>query len=212
MATPNQTNKPKITPKKLPTFAKVLPYILTIGGIIGCIAAAVLVYDSNKIALNPNYVPNCNINPIIACGSVIKSKEGTVFHFPDPYIGLVVFPMVITTGAALLAGAKFKRWYWLALEGGTVFGIGFVHWLFFETVYRIHALCPYCIATWIVTITTFWYLTLYNIQHGNIVVPKNLEPFTDFLIRHHVDVLVLWFLIIFGLILKHFWYYYGHYF
>jgi uncharacterized membrane protein len=204
--------KAKSAKKTLPTFAKVLPYILVIGGIIGLIAAGVLTYDHNKLAQNPNYIPSCNLNPIIACGSVIKSKQAQAFDFPNPYVGLVAFPMVITTGMALFAGAKFKRWYWWLLEAGTIFGLGFVHWLFFETVYRIHALCPYCIAVWIVTITTFWYVTLYNIQAGNIVLPKNIRPVTDFLVRHHLDVVIVWFLILTLLILKHFWYYYGHYF
>jgi uncharacterized membrane protein len=211
MPTPSKTSD-TATQKGLPSFAKVLPFILVIGGIIGLISAAVLTYDHNQIALNPNYVPSCNLNPVIACGSVIKSKQAEAFSFPNPYIGLVAFPMVISAGVALFAGAKLKRWYWWLLEAGTVFGLGFVHWLFFETVYRIHALCPYCIAVWVVTITSFWYLTLYNIQAGNFVLPKSTKPFTNFLVRHHIDILILWFLVIVLLILKHFWYYYGHYF
>jgi uncharacterized membrane protein len=190
-------------------FAKVLPYILIVASIIGLVSSAVLTYDHNKIAQNPHYIPSCDFNPVIACGEVISTKQGNVFHIPNPYIGLVVFPMVLTTGVALLAGAKFKRWYWLCLEAGAIFGLGFVHWLFFETVYRIHALCPYCMTTWVGTITTFWYLTLYNIQNRNIVVPKKLKPYTNFLVQHHIDILILWFVVIFALILKHFWYYYG---
>jgi hypothetical protein len=58
----------------------------------------------------------------------------------------------------------------------------------------------------------FWYLTLYNLQAGNIELTKSWKPVSNFLVRHHFDVLILWFLIIAGLILKHFWYYYGHYF
>jgi len=61
------------------------------------------------------------------------------------------------------------------------------------------------------TITAFWYLTLYNIQNRNIKLSKKYKPVTDFFVKHHVDWLILWFLIIIGLILKHFWYYYGHY-
>jgi uncharacterized membrane protein len=110
---------------------------------------------------------------------------------------------------AIWAGARFRRWFWLGLWAGTIFGIGFVHWLFFETVYRIHALCPYCMVVWVVTITTFWYVTLYNIQAGHLKLNKKVG---GFLVRHHLDILVLWFLIIAALILKHFWYYYGHYF
>jgi len=202
----------KKTKPKLHNFAGILPYLLIACAVIGFIMSVILMYDHNQIALNPHYIPNCNLNPVIACGSVIKSKQAEAFHIPNPYIGLVTFPVIITIGVVVLAGAKLKRWFWLALEAGTLFGVGFMHWLFYETVYRIHALCPYCMATWVVMITTFWYVTLYNIQSGNIKVPTKFKPFTDFLARHHLDILILWFLIIAALILKRFWYYYGHYF
>src|SRR5579863_8595135 len=163
---------PKKINKVFPRFAKALPYILVIGGIIGFLASAILVYEHNQIAANPNYVPSCNLNPIIACGSVIKSPEAQAFNFPNPYIGIVAFPVLITTGMAIFAGAKFKKWYWLGLETGGLLGIIFIHWLFYQTVYAIHALCPYCMAVWVVVITTFWYVTLYNLQTGTIPLPK----------------------------------------
>jgi uncharacterized membrane protein len=201
---------PRTAKKKL-TVDKALPFILIIGGIIGLICAAILTYDHNQIAANSHYVPSCNLNPVIACGSVIKSKQAQAFQFPNPYIGLVAFPMVATVGVTMLAGAKnLRRWFWWLLEAGTVFGLGFVHWLFFESVYRIHALCPYCIVVWIVTITSFWYVTLYNFDHRILPLPGGKgTAFYSWVRRHHFDILILWFLVITALILKHFWYYYG---
>lgn len=193
------------------TVARSLPYMLIVAGIIGLIASFILTWDKFKILENPLYHPNCDLNPIISCGSVMQSKQGSAFGFPNPFIGLAAFGALLTIGMAIKAGATFKRWFWLGLELGTIFGLFFVHWLFFETVYRIHALCPYCIAVWIVTITSFWYVTLYNIDQGNIVLPKKLMPAYGWVRKHHLDLLVVWFLIIAALILKHFWYYYGHY-
>jgi hypothetical protein len=98
----------------------------------------------------------------------------------------------------------------LAMEAGLLFAIGFIHWLFYESVYRIHNLCLYCIAVWIVTITAFWYVTLYNIDRKHIRLPAGAaQKAYGWVRRHHLDLLILWFLIIAALILKHFWYYYG---
>jgi uncharacterized membrane protein len=191
------------------TVKKVLPYILLIGGIIGYACAFIIMFDKVQLADNPNFVPNCNLNPIISCGSVMESKQATAFGFPNPFIGLGGFPILATVGAAMLAGAIFKRWFWLAVNAGTLFAAGFVHWLFFESVYRIQALCPYCMVVWIVSITAFWYVTLYNIDQKNIRLPKKAGKTYAFIRRHHLDILILWFLVIAGLILKHFWYYYG---
>jgi len=202
----------KQTPKRFPTFDRILPWILVIGGALGIIAAGILTYDDNQILKNPSYIPSCNLNPVIACGPVIASKQAQAFGIPNPWIGLSAFAIVLATGMALLAGAKFKRWYWLGLEAGTIFGVVFVHWLFFETVYRIHALCPYCIGVWVITITTFWYVSLYNFRHGYLKLPTSLKPVGRFINKHHLDILALWFLIIFLLIMNHFWYYYGKHF
>ena len=60
---------------------------------------------------------------------------------------------------------------------------------------------------WAFTIPIFWYTTLYNFRAGHLKTPKKFTGVVAFAQRHHVDILVLWFLIIIALILKRFWYY-----
>jgi uncharacterized membrane protein len=158
---------------------------------------------------DPGFIPNCDLNPVISCGSVMKSDQSNAFGFPNPILGLICFPLVIMTGVLMKGGVALKRWHMLALQAGTVFGLLFIHWLFFQSTYRIGALCPYCIAVWIVTITTFWYVLLYNLRAGHIKTAKRFDKAVAFMQRHHGDILLLWFLILAGLILKRFWYYYG---
>lgn len=186
-----------------------LPWLLIVCGAIGLLAAAIILIDKIELLQNPSATFLCDLNPVVSCGSVMSSDQANAFGFPNPIIGLIGFAVVITTGVATLAGAQLKRWYWLGLQCGTIFGIGFVHWLFFQSVYNINALCPYCMAVWIVTITAFWYVTLYNIEKGFIKLPLALQGAGVFARKHHLDILLLWFLIIAGLILNHFWYYYG---
>lgn len=189
---------------------KLLPYILIIVGIIGLFCAFTLSQDKIRILEHPNTHLNCSLDPILACGSVISSDQAHTFGFPNPFLGLAGFAAVATIGVVLLAGGRLKRWFWLAVEAGLLFALGFVHWLFFQSVYRIHNLCIYCMAVWVVTITSFWYVSLYNIDNKNIRLPKGkAQKVYAWIRRHHFDLLALWLLIIAGLILKHFWYYYG---
>jgi uncharacterized membrane protein len=191
------------------TLPKTLPYILLIGGIIGYVCASVIMYDKLKILSNPHYIPSCDLNPVVSCGSVMQSKQAAAFGVPNPFLGLGGFPVVAMLGVALLAGARFKRWFWLVVNAGLLFAGSFAFWLFFQSVYRIHALCPWCIAVWITSFTSLWYVTLYNIDHKHIGLPKGpVQHFYRWVRRHHLDILILWFLIIAALILKHFWYYY----
>ena len=191
------------------TLANNIPYILIVCGLVITIAAFFLSVDSFKIAQNSSYIPNCNLNPVVSCGNVIKSKQGKAFGFPNPFIGLFAGGVVITSGVAMVAGAKFKKWYWQGMEIGTILGMGFIGWLFYQSLFNIHDLCPWCLTVWVSTITAFWYVSLYNIDQKNIKLPKSLlKPYT-WVRTHHLDLLILVFILLAAFILHHFWYYYG---
>src|SRR5215207_3715923 len=113
------------------TVERTVPYILLVSGIIGYACAFIIMFDKIQILNNPGYIPSCNLNPVISCGNIMQSKQAEVFGFPNPFIGLGAFPILAVVGAAMLAGAAFKRWFWLGLNAGLLFALGFVHWLFF---------------------------------------------------------------------------------
>lgn len=188
---------------------KALPWILIVAGVIGLLCSLNLTIDKMEILKDPHYKAICDINPVISCGSVMNSKQAELFGFDNSFLGLSAFTVLITTGFTLLAGAKLKRWYWSGLQKGTMLGVIFVHWLIYNSLFRIHSLCPFCMVIWTITITTFWYVTLYNIQERHLVLHGRLAKAASFARRHHADIIILWFLIILGLILKQFWYYYG---
>lgn len=58
---------------------------------------------------DPTYVPNCSLNPVVSCGSVMDSVQAEVFGFPNPLLGIAGFAIVTTVGAGLLGGARFGR-------------------------------------------------------------------------------------------------------
>lgn len=143
-----------------------LAWLLIVGGLVGLAAAFVLTAEKFALLADPTYVPSCSINPVMSCGSVMSSSQAEVFGFPNPLLGLVGFTAVAVTGAALLGGARLPGWYRAGLQVGVTFGMLFVHWLAFQSLYRIGALCPYCLVVWAVTIPLFWYVTLDNLTTG----------------------------------------------
>ena len=196
--------------KQALTLERTWPWILTIGGLVGFVAAFILSIEKIALLKDPNYVPTCNLSPLISCGSVMKTHQAAIFGFPNSIIGVAGFAIVTTIGVALLAGLQsgnLKRWFWLVLQAGTVFGVGFVTWLQFQSIFTIKALCPYCMVVWAVMIPIFLYTTLYNLRTGVIATPNSLKRFVAFLQRHHGDILFSWYAIIILIILNHFWYY-----
>jgi uncharacterized membrane protein len=194
------------------TLKQTLPYILIIGGLVGVICAFALSQDKLTLAANPNAHLGCSLNPVVSCGTTLKSAQGEAFGFPNPFLGLAAYAGVLTIGLVMTAGARFNRWFWLLVQAGLLFAVGFLAWLFWQSLYSLHILCPYCLGVDAVTIPMFWYVTLYNIDQKNIRLPKKARKAYGWVRRHHLDLLVLSYLLLIFWILKHFWYYYGRYF
>jgi len=92
----------------------------------------------------------------------------------------------------LLAGATLRRWYWLGLQARVTFGVGFIPWLIFQSLYRIDALCPYCMVVRVVTIPLFLYLTLHNIRTGALPTPRPLVGALGVVDEYRGVVLTAW--------------------
>jgi uncharacterized membrane protein len=191
------------------TLEQNLPWILAGGASIGLLAAFVLTLEKIALLQDPGHQLSCSINPVLSCGSIIMSDQASAFGFPNPFLGIAAFAVLITIGVAMLAGAKFKRWFWRGLQLGTIFGIGFVAWLIWESLYDIGALCLYCMAVWSITWPIFWYTTLYNLRKKNIPTPKSLKGVVAFAQRHHADILIAWYVLVIALIIVNFWYYWS---
>jgi uncharacterized membrane protein len=191
------------------TLQSVIGYILFVLGLIGFAASMTLSIDKVELIKNPNFSPICNISPLISCGSVMNTSQAEAFGFMNSFLGVAGFAAVATIGVAILAGATFKRWFWLGLQAGTIFGVGFISWLYYQSVFVIGALCPFCMVVWSVMIPIFWYVTLYNFRQKNIMLQGFWLKLSDFAQKHHGDILVAWFAGGIGIILVRFWYYWS---
>jgi uncharacterized membrane protein len=185
---------------------RALGVLLVVCGILGLIAAWYITLDEFQLYKNPDFVPGCSINPIISCGNIMKSHQAKVFGFPNPMIGLVAYPVLITVGMAVLSRARFGRWFWLGLQTGTLLGVVFVTWLQFESLYSIHSLCPWCMLAWVATIASFWYTTAHNIKHR--IIPMREGP-REAVLEFHWAIPVLWYGVIITLILIRWWSYWS---
>ena len=137
------------------------------------------------------------------------TPQAEAFGFPNPVLGVIGFSVVLTTGMALMAGARLRPWFWIGLQAGATFGVVFISWLIFQSLYRIDALCPYCMVVWAVTIPVFWYVTLHNISSGALPTPPRLAAAARIAAEYHGVVLTLWYALIVGLIAQRFWDYWS---
>ncbi|MFD3916301.1 vitamin K epoxide reductase family protein [Streptomyces sp. NPDC058603] len=151
--------------------------LLVITGAAGLLAAWVITLDKFKLLEDPAFTPGCSLNPVVSCGNIMKSDQASAFGFPNPMLGLVTYAVVIFIGVGLLAGARYRNWFWLGLNAGTLFGVGFCTWLQYQSLYTINSLCLWCCLAWVATILMFWYVTSHNIREGVLPAPSWLRGF-----------------------------------
>ena len=77
---------------------------LVVGGAVGLGAAFALAVEGHRLLTDPEYVPTCSINPVLSCQSVMQSPQAELFGFPNPFLGLVGFTVVLVTGVLLATG------------------------------------------------------------------------------------------------------------
>jgi uncharacterized membrane protein len=191
--------------EKGPAAPKSLAITMIIGGIIGWIGAFALTLERFHVAENPDDALSCDINVFISCKSVMLTWQAKLLGFPNSLIGIAAFMAPIIVGFAILAGARFAKWFWRLFWLGNLFGIGFVFWLFSQSLLVINVLCPYCMVAWTGMIPVFWVVTLFAFREDILPMPVRTAPFWDGAYRFAWVWILATYLIIIAAIIIRFW-------
>lgn len=181
--------KDKIKGKDSPHQA--LFWLMLAFGVVGLTASFVLSVEEFHLLKNPDATLSCSINLVLNCATVMQTPQATAFGFPNMLIGLMGFPMVILIAALGLSRVAFPRWFAIGMELGLIFWTGFAYWLFFNSVYAIQVLCPWCLIvtfsmTMILAATTFY--TIRKNSFG--FKPKVIDALNRFIGRGYYQLAV----------------------
>jgi uncharacterized membrane protein len=156
--------------------------VMLLGGVAALIAAFTLTLEKFHLYEDPGAVLPCSINVVLNCSTVMQTWQSSVFGFPNMIIGLMAFSVVITIAVAGLGGVKFPRWFLIAAQVGYLGGLTFAYWLFFQSVYAIQVLCPWCLLVTTSTTLIFAAMTHYNLKQNTFGFSKKInEPIQRFL-------------------------------
>ena len=138
---------------------------------LSLIASFVLATDAVVLAADPNAALTCNISSALSCGAVGVSAQASLFGFPNAFLGLVAEPVVITIAVAGLGGVRFPRWFMFSAQVVYTLGVVFAYWLFYQSMFHIGALCPWCLLVTLSTTLVFATLLHYNLRENNLFLP-----------------------------------------
>lgn len=152
---------------------------LIIAGAIGWWAAFSLTVEKFHLLADPDAIASCDFGFLVQCSANLESPQGSVFGFPNPILGLTGWVAPIVVGVAILAGARFARWFWWLFAAGITFAFGFVIWLISQSIYVLGTLCPWCMVTWVVTIPTFYVVILHLFRSGIVPAPAGIRRLAE---------------------------------
>ena len=136
----------------------------------------------------------------------MTTPQASVLGFPNSLIGIGAFTVVTVTGVLAVTKVPLPRWYWVGMTLGTLAGAGFVHWLIYQSLYRIGALCPYCMVVWAVTVSLLVVVASIVSRH---VLERGGSAPALLLYQWRWSIAALWFTAVFLLIMVRFWNYWS---
>lgn len=152
-----------------------LPLILLVIGALGLLASFALTLDKFALLENPKSQLSCNFSVLVGCSTNLNAAQGAVFGFPNSLLGLAFWPAVIVIGVGLLAGARFAGWFWALFSLGTAAATTLVVWFIGQSIFVLRVLCPWCMATWAVTIPLFLVVLLHTLRSADLPIPHGLR-------------------------------------
>lgn len=183
------------------------PKILLSSATFALIAAFWQAAERVHMLKNPSGPLSCDINPVVDCGGVMDHQLAALFGFPNTFIGMVMFSMLVMAALLLLFGGSFTKKFHLLVMGLASAALAFSVWFFWVSLYVIGKICLFCLAIWPASIILFWYSLLFWLSKKDKLVGWQKELF-DYGMKNHVIVVLSVFLIMIALYIFRFREYY----
>ncbi len=161
--------------------------------------------ETLRLARRPNQLLACDINNVVSCSQVAQSWQAELvklgdLSFPNAFFGIAAESVFVTIAVIGLARVRVPRWFATCTWLGGLAALLFSYWLTTQSLFVIHALCPWCLALMFSTTIQFMALshatvTVQDIPHGK----RGLR--TYYRLNYDLMADVVWVLAIIALIL-----------
>lgn len=137
---------------------------MIVSGLVGLFVSFKLSIEAWELAGDPGLDLACDITSHISCTTVAKTWQATLLGFPNAFLGILFEGIVLTISVAVVAGIRFPRWYMRCVETLYTVALLFALWLFTQSYFVIHALCPWCLLITLTTTLVWVGLTRMNVR------------------------------------------------
>lgn len=166
-------------------------WLLLVASAAGLVASFVLSVEAIELAKNPNAVLPCSLNSVLNCATVGTHWSSAVFGFPNSFLGMMAFSVLVTIAVARISGVTFPRWFMIGLQLGAMAGAVFAAWMFFMSYAVIQTLCPWCLSLDLAMLFVLLAVTRNNIREGVVPLLSACKKSAVAMIEKQYDVVVI---------------------
>jgi len=118
---------------------------MTVGGIIGTIAAFLQTTEKITLLKNKDAVLSCDLNSVFSCTNVLSAWQSAVFGFPNSLMCMTLFTIFASAALVGANGGVLPKKLRLGVQALSLFTLGFALWFLAQSIYVINSLCILCI-------------------------------------------------------------------
>ncbi len=180
--------------------------VVAVFAIVGLLASLILSVEKIQLAEHPNAQLPCSLNAFLNCATVMNTPEASLLGFPNSFLGMMAYAALLTVAVAYLFGAKLPKGFMTLVQLGVTVEILFAYWLFFDSVFGIRVLCPFCLMVTFSSTMIFAAVTRYNILEKNLyLAPKTQASLQKFADKEYDKLVVVgWIVLMIALVLVKF--------
>ncbi|WP_076464946.1 vitamin K epoxide reductase family protein [Actinomyces mediterranea] len=152
---------------------------MILSGFAGLVASLILSIEAWQLAKDSSMSFGCDVSSLLSCSAVALTPQAHVLGFPNAFLGIFFGAVVLTISFALITGVRFPRWYMIGANALYTIALGFALWLFSQSYFVIHVLCPWCLLVLITTLILFAGITRINIREDVFPVSQSVRHFVS---------------------------------
>ncbi len=168
---------------------------MIVSGCLGLYASFTLSIEAWRLAADSQLTFACDVSQVLSCSAVAQTWQARILGFPNAFLGIAFESVVLAVSVAILAGVRFPRWYMRCVEALYTVALLFAYWLFLQSYFVIHVLCPWCLLVTLTTTLVWAGLTRLNVRDQVLPAPASWRRFvaagTDWTITGLVLVVIL---------------------
>lgn len=175
--------------------------------VVALITSLILSAETLALARAPKKLLSCDFNTVVSCSRVSQAWQAEIvkfgeLSFPNAFFGIAAESVFVTLAVIGMIRVCAPRWFAICTWIGGLCALAYSYWLFSQSMFVIHALCPWCIVLMLSTTMQFMSLTHASVSSQKLLVKRFTWVESYYRLRYDLLVDVLWIAALVTLILS----------